>query len=155
MNQIKLTALLFVFFLIPINVSAVEINECEDEEGNRSFQKKCPPGSTSVNKTNYATRGSDPTSAQSKPVSVVLYLKLDCRTCDQVKEFLTVNNIPMTEKNVTDNDEIREELVITTGINAGVPVLIVGDQLIRGFDNIRMASLLRDAGYPVTIQQAP
>ena len=57
MNQIKLTALLFVFFLIPINVSAVEINECEDEEGNRSFQKKCPVGTTSVNKKKLFIKG--------------------------------------------------------------------------------------------------
>lgn len=147
MNQIKLTALLFVFFLIPINVSAVEINECEDEEGNRSFQKKCPVGTTSVNKKNYSLRGTSPTSAQSGPVPIVLYLQPDCGSCDEMKEFLTVKNIPITEKNVKDNAEFRKELESKTGRSARVPVLVIGEQLIQGYDSERMTSALRDAGY--------
>lgn len=157
MNQIKVTVLLFGFFLISTAITAVEINECEDEAGNRSFQQNCPPGSVSINKKNYKMPGTGPipTATQNTPIPIVLYLKPDCSICDRVKDFLVVNNVPMTEKNVADSDELREELIAKTGINAGVPVLVIGDQLIRGFDNIKMTSLLRNAGYPVTKVQAP
>jgi glutaredoxin 3 len=43
--------------------------------------------------------------------------------------------------NVADNSEARQELVRLTGAMA-IPVIVVGDEIVRGFDKARLKSLL-------------
>jgi len=135
------------FCILSTNAFAVKVYECEDELGNRSFQQQCPPGTTAVKEKNYSTRGSSPASGQSKLAPLVLYLVPDCDVCDQVKEFLSVRNISLTEKNIKDNGALQQELKGKTGGDLRVPVLLIGDKAISGYDRSSLTSALTTAGY--------
>jgi len=135
--------------LFSANAFAVKVYECEDELGNRSFEQQCPPGTTSVKEKNYSTRASSAASGQSKLVPLVLYFVPDCDVCDEVKEFLTVRNISFTGKNIKDNGALQQELKGKTAGNLRVPVLLIGDKAIAGYNRDSLASALTDAGYEI------
>lgn len=49
--------------------------------------------------------------------------------------------MPFEDINVLENVEARQDLVRLTGQMA-VPVIVVGDQVVRGFDKARLRALL-------------
>jgi glutaredoxin len=57
------------------------------------------------------------------------------------KEFLSQNGIPFEAKNVSEDKAAGEELVARTGRTA-LPVIIVGDEVVSGFDRGRLQRLL-------------
>ena len=61
--------------------------------------------------------------------------------CRQAKEFLRSEGIAFEDINVRENVEARQELVRITGQMA-VPVITVGEEVIRGFDKPRLKALL-------------
>ncbi|MDO5027042.1 MAG: glutaredoxin family protein [Tissierellia bacterium] len=63
-----------------------------------------------------------------------------CPYCTAVKNFLTENNIEFEEANVTTDAKARNEL-IQKGYR-GVPVIIIGDEEVVGFDQPRLKELL-------------
>lgn len=71
---------------------------------------------------------------------VVVYTSETCPYCVATKEFLKENNVEFTEKNVTSDETARNEL-IEKGYR-GVPVIVVGEEEIVGFDKNRLSSLL-------------
>lgn len=73
--------------------------------------------------------------------SVTIYTTPSCVYCKMAKEFFKENNIKYTELNVAEDDEAREEMVEKTG-QLGVPVIMVGDQVIIGFDEDKISEVL-------------
>ncbi|EHR36078.1 glutaredoxin family protein [Helcococcus kunzii] len=71
---------------------------------------------------------------------VVVYSSDTCPYCVAAKDFLKENKVDFVEKNVTTDTEARNEL-IEKGYR-GVPVIVVGDEEIVGFDKPRLESLL-------------
>lgn len=71
---------------------------------------------------------------------IKVYSSDTCPYCVAVKNFLTENNVEFEERNVTTNVEARNEL-IQKGYR-GVPVIIVGDEEVVGFDQSRLTELL-------------
>jgi glutaredoxin len=65
--------------------------------------------------------------------------------CRRTKEFLSSRGIPFRDVNVAEDPEGREELIRRTG-QLAVPVTVVGDEVVVGFDRARLAALL---GVPV------
>jgi glutaredoxin 3 len=61
--------------------------------------------------------------------------------CRQAKEFLRSEGVAFEDINVMENVGAREELVRLTG-QMGVPVITVGDEVVRGFDKARLRGLL-------------
>ncbi len=61
--------------------------------------------------------------------------------CKQAKEFLSSRNIAYTDVNVVEDVEGRAELLQRTGQMA-VPVIVVGDEIVLGFDRARLSRLL-------------
>lgn len=61
--------------------------------------------------------------------------------CKQAKEFLRSQGIAFEDINVVENVDARQELVRITGQMA-VPVITVGDEVVRGFDKPRLKTLL-------------
>lgn len=57
-------------------------------------------------------------------------------------EFLKAKGIPFDEKDVVAAPSHMEELLRHTGGVRGTPVIMVGDQVIRGFDRGRLSRLL-------------
>jgi glutaredoxin len=57
------------------------------------------------------------------------------------KDFFTKNSIVFTEYNVASDLEKRKEMIEKTG-QMGVPVILIDDEPIIGFDQERISSLL-------------
>jgi glutaredoxin len=142
--KILLTALLFIFSFQ--GFAAVDIVECEDEQGNRSFQKICPPGSTQIGQKKLSTGANTDQGASNANIQATLYLIPDCEACDEIKEFLSSRNISITEKNVNENIELQTELTDLTGA-LKVPTTIIGEEVITGYSRSKFLSVLEAAGY--------
>ena len=144
MNQLK-PVYLFVALLLSSNSAwSVNILECEDEQGNRSFQKHCPPGSKSLAEKHYSNKTA---SAETALPALVLYTVPDCAVCDEMREDLAKKNIAVTEKNIKDDGELQLELKTKTGGDPRVPVLLIGDKVIAGYDAQNLTTALTEAGY--------
>ena len=123
---------------------SAQIHQCEDEQGNRSFQKFCPPGSKSVSTKNYSVKSNKKDAGQNLP-SLTMYS--ECEVCDDMRKDLSSKSINVTEKNIKDNGELQQELKAKTGGDLRVPVLMIGEKVIAGYDAANLKTALQQAGY--------
>lgn len=72
---------------------------------------------------------------------VVVYTTPTCGYCYQAKEFLSQRGVPFTEHNVGADPAAAAEMVRLSG-QRGVPVIMVDDQVVIGFDRPRLDQLL-------------
>ena len=61
--------------------------------------------------------------------------------CKAAKEFLSSQGVAFRDINVMEDADARQDLIRLTGQMA-VPVIVVGDQVVRGFDKTRLKTLL-------------
>ena len=73
---------------------------------------------------------------------VTVYSTQSCPWCVKAKEFLKQNKIKFEDKNVSENDKAREEMVRKSG-QMGVPVLDIDGEIIIGFDVERIKDALK------------
>jgi glutaredoxin len=76
---------------------------------------------------------------------VVLYTTQRCGYCRKARRFLDREDIPYTEYDVETSKKGKRDYEKLNG--RGVPIILVGDQRMNGFDEARMASMLKKAGY--------
>jgi glutaredoxin-like YruB-family protein len=71
---------------------------------------------------------------------VLVYSTPTCPFCIRAKQFLTENNIPFENYDVSQDQQKAEEMIQKSG-QMGVPVLDIDGQIIVGFDKekIKMA----------------
>lgn len=62
--------------------------------------------------------------------------------CRRAKEFLSSKGVAFRDVDVANDAEGREDLVRHTG-QLAVPVILVGDEVVVGFDRPRLVELLR------------
>lgn len=74
-----------------------------------------------------------------KPVKV--YGTISCVYCRMAKEFFKDNKIEYTEKDVSTDEDARNEMIKITG-QSGVPVIDIGGEIIIGFDKEKIKELL-------------
>ena len=73
--------------------------------------------------------------------NVTIYSTPTCHFCRMAKDFFKANNINYTEYDVASNLEKRKEM-IEKSRQIGVPVIIIGDELIVGFNKPQISQLL-------------
>lgn len=73
--------------------------------------------------------------------TVTIYSTPTCHFCQMTKEYLAERNIPYTEHNVANDLEKRQEMIDKSG-QMGVPVILIDEELIVGFDKNRLDELL-------------
>ena len=73
--------------------------------------------------------------------TVTIYTTPTCHFCQMSKEFIKENNVPYTEHNVAADMEKRQEMIDKSG-QMGVPVIMIGEEMIIGFDKKRMEGAL-------------
>ncbi|MCC7160423.1 glutaredoxin family protein [Candidatus Nomurabacteria bacterium] len=73
--------------------------------------------------------------------NVTIYSTPTCHFCHMAKDFFKEKNIAYTEYDVASNLEKRKEMVEKSG-QMGVPVIVIGDEIIVGFNKPKIASLL-------------
>lgn len=72
---------------------------------------------------------------------VVIYTTPTCPWCHRTKEYLTQKGIAYSEHNVADDRNKAQEMIQKSG-QMGVPVTIIGGEVVVGFDQKRLDSLL-------------
>jgi glutaredoxin-like YruB-family protein len=72
---------------------------------------------------------------------VIIYSTPACHFCHLAKDYLNANNIAFTDLNVATDLEARQQMMDKSG-QMGVPQILIGDELIIGFDKPRIAELL-------------
>ncbi|WP_077074248.1 glutaredoxin family protein [Aedoeadaptatus urinae] len=71
---------------------------------------------------------------------VVVYTSNTCPYCTMAKDYLKEKGVEFEEKNVQNDAAARDEL-ISMGYT-GVPVLVIGEEEIVGFDRARIDGAL-------------
>jgi glutaredoxin 3 len=72
---------------------------------------------------------------------VLIYTTPTCHFCHMAKDYFTEHNIPFEDYNVATDLAKRKEMVEKSG-QMGVPVIVVGDEVIVGFDQARLQEKL-------------
>jgi glutaredoxin 3 len=73
--------------------------------------------------------------------TVTIYSTPVCHFCHMAKDFFAENNIAFTEHDVASDLDKRAEMVDMTG-QMGVPVILIGDDVVIGFDEGKVKELL-------------
>ncbi len=143
MNKPLLLAALAIVFSHA--APATTVFQCKDAAGRISFQDRCPPGTTEVGAKKYGSKKPSGAGAASlEPVT--LYLIEDCEACEQIKEFMAIRGVAVTEKDVNTSPDNQKELQDRIG-GLSVPTVLIGETLITGYDRNRLLAALREAGY--------
>lgn len=74
-----------------------------------------------------------------KPVTI--YSTPTCHFCHMAKEFFTEKGVEFTNYDVASDATKRQEMIQMTG-QLGVPVIVIGDDVMVGFDRNRLAQKL-------------
>ena len=72
---------------------------------------------------------------------VAIYTTPTCGYCRMAKEFFKENNIAYNEYNVAADADKRNEMMEMTG-QMGVPVIMIDDNIVVGFNQSKIAELL-------------
>lgn len=75
---------------------------------------------------------------------VTIYSTPTCIHCQHAKKFFNENDVEYTDYDVASNTEKRQEMVDKSQ-QTGVPVIIIGDELVVGFNESKIKSLLNIA----------
>jgi glutaredoxin-like YruB-family protein len=73
--------------------------------------------------------------------NVTIYSTPTCHFCQLAKEFFKEKGIQYTEYDVLTNLEKRQQMVDKSG-QLGVPVIMIDEHIIVGFDQVEISSLL-------------
>ena len=73
--------------------------------------------------------------------NVVVYSSDTCIYCHEAKNYLKELNIDFVEKNVSSDSIARKELMMRGFM--GVPVIMVDEKIVQGFDKERLDQLLK------------
>ena len=87
---------------------------------------------------------------------VMLWIAPNCEPCTQARQLLSNRGVPFSERDVQANVETQQAFKAVSG-DLNVPVLEVGGNRIKGFEEGQWNAALDAAGYPKerTYGQAP
>lgn len=75
--------------------------------------------------------------------AVTMYSTSWCVHCKRAKNYFNANGIRFNEVDVESTDAAKREFAELGG--GGVPLILVGSKAMRGFDEARLAALLKDS----------
>lgn len=77
---------------------------------------------------------------------VILYSQPGCPPCYAAKQYLSARNIPFEYKDVQSDPAALRELVKLN--SRSTPTIVVGEEVMIGFDPDRLESMLQDTESP-------
>lgn len=80
-------------------------------------------------------------------MDVTIYTTPSCPYCRQVKNYLQEQGVNFREYDVSQNREAAAEMVRLSG-QRGVPVVVIDGEVILGFDQRRLSSILKGSKRP-------
>jgi len=72
---------------------------------------------------------------------IIIYSTPSCTYCNLAKDFFKANNVKYTEYNVASDHDKRKEMIDKTG-QMGVPVIDIGGEIVVGFNEEKVKSVL-------------
>ena len=73
--------------------------------------------------------------------TISIYSTPTCHFCQVAKEYFKENNLNYTEYDVASDAERRAEMIKKSG-QLGVPVIVIGNDIVVGFNQEKVESLL-------------
>jgi len=73
--------------------------------------------------------------------NVTIYSTPTCHFCQLAKDFFAEKGVEYTGHDVSTDAAKREEMIQLTG-QLGVPVIVIGDEMMVGFDRAKVAAKL-------------
>ncbi len=73
--------------------------------------------------------------------NVTVYSTPSCHFCHMAKDYFNEKKVPFTDFDVATDMEKRKEMVAKSG-QIGVPVIIIGDEIVIGFNRPVIDKLL-------------
>lgn len=73
--------------------------------------------------------------------TVTIYSTPFCHFCHLAKDFFTENKVKFTDYDVAADAKKRQEMIEITG-QMGVPVIRIGEDIVIGFDEVKLRELL-------------
>ncbi|MBM4764340.1 glutaredoxin family protein [Bacillus sp. B15-48] len=73
---------------------------------------------------------------------IIVYTQDECPPCKIVKMYLNDQKISFNEKNITNDADARNELIHTYQ-SSSTPTVIIGNEVITGFDLERLEKVLK------------
>lgn len=72
---------------------------------------------------------------------VTIYSTPTCHFCNMTKDYFKENNVQYESFDVSSDPEKRKEMMDKSG-QLGVPVILIDDQIVVGFNRPKLAQLL-------------
>ncbi len=72
---------------------------------------------------------------------VIIYSTTSCPYCKMAKEFFQAHNISFTDKDVTNEPALQQEMIEKSG-QLAVPVIDVNGQIVVGYNQSKLKELL-------------
>ncbi len=155
MNRSIIVAAAIAACCITAAVAQTSVYRWVDKDGKVHFSDT-PPPKDAKNATQRTLGGGGPDASQlpyatqmaMKKSPVTLFMSGDCgEPCDQGRELLSRRGVPYTQRNAQANAADTEALKKASGA-LQVPVLLVGESVLRGYSEESWAAALDSAGYP-------
>jgi glutaredoxin 3 len=73
--------------------------------------------------------------------NIIIYSTPTCHFCHMAKDFFSEKKLAYTEYNVASDLAKRKEMVEKSG-QMGVPVIVIGDEFVIGFNKPKISQLL-------------
>ena len=73
--------------------------------------------------------------------NVTIYSTESCHFCHMAKDFFAENNVAFTDFNVGVDTDKRKEMIEKSG-QMGVPVIVIGNNVVVGFNKPKIVELL-------------
>lgn len=151
----KALVMAFALALVAGLVAADKLYKWTDKDGNVHYTDQPPPAEAKASeRKTFGDRAPESTLPYSlqkavKDFPVTLYTS-DCGDpCTRASAALTKRGVPFTEKNPRD-PAAAEELKALTGGKIEIPVMKVGSQVLRGYEEDSWKNALDVAGYPTS-----
>lgn len=120
---------------------AVEIVQCEDAAGNKSFRAFCPPDMTQLGEKKV------PTKTHPRPdITPTVYYAAKCPACDAVLKYFQTKKIDVDAKNIDGSVELQDELKGYVG-NLKIPTIIIGTKVLTDYRPDQIEKALMDLGF--------
>ncbi|PKL15178.1 MAG: NrdH-redoxin [Spirochaetae bacterium HGW-Spirochaetae-6] len=74
-------------------------------------------------------------------MQIKVYTTPTCHFCQKVKDYLKAKNVAYSELDVSKNPQYAQEMVQKSG-QMGVPVVLLGNQIVVGFDKPKIDKIL-------------
>jgi glutaredoxin len=148
---VTISRLLLLLVLSTPVLAAAEIYKWTDEQGKIHYSDS-PPPETKAQQVNVkinsisgpavvsTIRGTSPAQAKDK---VRIYTAVWCGYCKKAKAHLASKGVPYDELDVETSEQGRGEFIKLGG--RGVPVILVGNQRMNGFDAAALDAMLGQA----------